>query len=106
MVDRSAPRTVLNINVPDVDLSEVKGVRMAPLASRGLLGLSFDKGPESIRLLRYANTERLGTATDSALVRDGYAAVSALGTIDVRESIPDVADYLEAGLPIASAVEI
>lgn len=106
MRGRSEPRTVLNINVPDVDLSEVKGVRMAPLASRGLLGLTFDKGPDSIRLLRYANTDRLGTDTDSALVRDGYVAVSVLGTIDTLEPIPDVADYLEAGLPIATALEI
>ncbi|WAL49275.1 5'/3'-nucleotidase SurE [Rhodococcus pyridinivorans] len=106
MIEASEPRTVLNINVPDMDLSELKGVRMAPLASRGLLGLSFETGPESIRLLRHANTDRLGTGTDSALVRDGYVAVSALGTVRALEPNAGVAAYLEAGLSLTSRIEI
>ncbi|MFD9664003.1 5'/3'-nucleotidase SurE [Rhodococcus sp. NPDC059968] len=102
MIAHSAPRTVLNVNVPDVDLTALEGARIAPLAPRGLLGLTFEKSPDTVRLLRYANTERLGTGTDSALVRDGYVAISALQAVVSAPEDLDVAAYVETRLPLAA----
>ncbi|MFC9763590.1 5'/3'-nucleotidase SurE [Rhodococcus jostii] len=102
MIAHSAPRTVLNVNVPDVDLAALEGARIAPLAPRGLLGLTFEKSPDTVRLLRYANTERLGTGTDSALVRDGYVAISALQAVISAPEDLDVAAYVETRLPLAA----
>ncbi|QQZ14362.1 MULTISPECIES: 5'/3'-nucleotidase SurE [Rhodococcus] len=105
MLAHSARRAVLNINVPDLDISDVKGVRMAPLAPRGLLGLTFDKTPEVVRLLRFVNTERLGTGTDSALVRDGYVSISAISAVVANSEGSDVAAHLEACLPLPAVTE-
>ncbi|MDV7243646.1 MULTISPECIES: 5'/3'-nucleotidase SurE [Rhodococcus] len=104
MLAHSPRRTVLNINVPDLDVSDVKGVRMAPLAPRGLLGLTFDKTSEVVRLLRFANTERLGTGTDSALVRDGYVSISAITAVEATSEGSDVAAHVEGCLPLPAAV--
>lgn len=104
MLAHSAPRTVLNVNVPDLDLSDVKGVRMAPLAPRGLLGLTFDRTPDVVRLLRFSNTERLGTGTDSALVREGYVAISAISAVVADSQETGVVAHLEACLPLPVAV--
>lgn len=73
---------VLNVNVPDVDLADIRGVRAAPLASRSLMGLRFDREPEHIVLTRYEQTARLGVDTDSALLSEGYVTVSALRNVD------------------------
>ncbi|MFC0446856.1 hypothetical protein [Rhodococcus jostii] len=59
-----------------------------------------------MRLLRYANTERLGSGTDSALVRDGFVVISALQAVVGATEGLDVASYIEAYLPLpASATE-
>ncbi|MFF0816778.1 5'/3'-nucleotidase SurE [Rhodococcus sp. NPDC003318] len=104
MIEHGAPRAVLNVNVPDLDLADVKGVRMAPLAPRGLLGLTFDRTSEAVRLLRFSNTERLGTATDSALVRDGYVAITPISALVADAADSDVADAVEAWLPRPASI--
>ncbi len=78
---------------------------MAPLAPRGLLGLTFDKTPDTVRLLRFANTERLGTGTDSALVRDGYVSISAISAVAANSEGSGVAAHVEACLPFPVAAE-
>ncbi|PPJ24934.1 5'/3'-nucleotidase SurE [Nocardia nova] len=96
LADRPEP-TMLNLNVPDVELQEIKGVRTTTLAPRGLMGLSLERSTEAIRLLRFDNTERLGVGTDSAAVRDGFVALSVLRGV-ATESGPD-------GHDAASAIE-
>lgn len=100
MLDHSARRTVLNINVPDLDMDDLEGVRMAPLAPRGLLGLTFDRTPDAVRLMQFANNERLGVGTDSALVREGYVSISAISAVVAESESSDVAAHIEAHLPL------
>lgn len=68
----------LNVNVPDCDLAEIRGVRMAPLAPRGLMGLRLERETDAIVLRRYTQSNRLGEDTDSDLLSRGFVAVSAL----------------------------
>jgi 5'-nucleotidase len=105
LIEHSAPRTLLNINVPDVDLSELKGARMTKLAPRGLMGLSLQRSATSVRLLRFDNTEKLGVGTDSAAVFDDYVAVSALRglTVDEPGEAGDAARAIENALLLSSA---
>lgn len=85
LIEQAAPRTVLNVNVPDRDISELKGVRLAPLSPRGLLGLRVEQHGDRLRLHRFENSERLGSGTDSALVHEGYVAVSLLSAFSASE---------------------
>ncbi|MGW5514054.1 5'/3'-nucleotidase SurE [Nocardia africana] len=74
----SPDQTLLNINVPDIDLQQIKGVRPTSLAPRGLMGLTLERTAGAVRLLRFDNTERLGVGTDSATVKDDFVALSML----------------------------
>ncbi|WP_083541844.1 5'/3'-nucleotidase SurE [Kribbia dieselivorans] len=81
LVGHSSPRAVLNVNVPDLGIEEVKGVRMAELAPRGLMGLHLKPVDGAVRLERFVNAEGLGEGTDAALVRDGYVSMSLLPSV-------------------------
>ena len=81
MKENSRPRTVLNINVPDRDISDLRGARMAKLAPRGLMGLRVSRGDRVLRMERYENSDGLGVGTDAALVHEGFVSVTALPSI-------------------------
>lgn len=106
MIESSRPRTVLNINVPDLGIDEVRGVRMASLAPRGLMGLRVSRGDRVLRMERYVNTEGLGVDTDAALVHDGYVSVSVLPSISdpgrLRDA-PSPAEHLDRALSVRGA---
>lgn len=91
---------LLNVNVPDCDLADIRGVRMAPLAHRGLMGLRFDHEPEAIVLSRYAQSKRLGEDTDSDLLSRGFVAVSAL------RNLGTIGEDDDAGLAAALEAEL
>ncbi|MGO3325442.1 5'/3'-nucleotidase SurE [Gordonia sp. (in: high G+C Gram-positive bacteria)] len=101
MLTHSAPRTVLNVNVPDLGLHELKGVRTGPLAPRGLMGLRLTRSSDAIILERFENGDSLGTDTDAALVRDGYVALSVLPSISETSMVSTSADPAE---PIEDAL--
>lgn len=93
------PKTLLNLNVPNVPLDELKGVRWATLAPFGTVRAQLVDAPEDGRLqmeLREHN-ERLPDESDTALVRDGYAAISSIVGIRVAPAVP-VAEHVEAHL--------
>lgn len=81
MIDHSPARTVLNVNVPNLGVEDLKGVRLAGLAPRGLMGLRIQRKDSSLRLERYENTKGLGVGTDAALVEEGYVSISVLPSI-------------------------
>jgi 5'-nucleotidase len=73
------PRTALNLNVPNVELDAVRGVRAAPLAPIGAMRTHIaDHVPGRIRLQLRPNTAPVPEGTDTAFVRDGFATVSLL----------------------------
>jgi 5'-nucleotidase len=102
MVEHSAPRTLLNVNVPDLDSAALRGVRTTTLAPRGLMGLALERRAGSVRLRRYDNTEKVGVGTDSAAVLDDCIAVSALRGVSADEA----ADVAGAALAIERALLI
>lgn len=91
-------RTVLNLNVPDVPLDEVRGVRWARPAALGewhavVASTSADRISLGLR-----RTEvDLPADTDTALVAAGYAAVTLLQPVAEGQWAP-VADHLERSL--------
>ncbi|MEV0854466.1 5'/3'-nucleotidase SurE [Nocardia fluminea] len=102
-------QALLNLNVPDIDLAQIKGVRTTSLAPRGLMGLSLERSADSVRLLRFDNTERLGVGTDSAAVRDEYVSLSMLrgvtadndhGALDAAAAIERTLTHHDTPIPV------
>lgn len=95
-------RTVVNLNVPNLPLDEVKGVRWARLATFGTVRSAVVEAGEGRLQMEVRETgEALPPDTDTALVRDGYAAVTAIQGIRATEPVP-VAEFLADGLGIGS----
>jgi 5'-nucleotidase len=70
---------VLNVNVPDLPLQQLRGIRQGPLAAAGAVQTSLVERAE-----HYLQVEMSGSAatpapgTDAALLAAGYASVTAL----------------------------
>lgn len=79
-LDAAPKGTVLNLNVPNVEPSALRGVRRAELAPFGTVRSALVPGAPSGRLqLEWQATgEELDAGTDTALVGAGFAAVTAL----------------------------
>lgn len=91
-------RTLLNLNVPNVPLDEIKGVRWASLAPFGTVRAQLIDAPGGGLQLELAeHDEQLPDDSDTALVRDGYAAISSIVGIRVAAAVP-VAEHVEAHL--------
>jgi 5'-nucleotidase len=72
-------RTVLNINVPDIPLDQVKGVRTARLAPFGTVRTTIVGADEGRFEMEMQTTEvELEPDTDTALVMGDYVAVTML----------------------------
>ena len=110
-------RSVLNLNVPNVDRSEVRGIRWARLAPFGEVRMAItsqDVGGDDDPRRRFSTELQLAEVsfdadTDTGLVRDGYAALTTL--VAVVEAWPgaalpaggeagDIAERLAPGAPL------
>jgi 5'-nucleotidase len=81
--------TVLNLNVPNTALDEVKGIRWATLAPFGSVRAAIADASETRLQMEFrAVDEALPEGSDTALVFAGYAAVSSLVGIRVGEPLP------------------
>lgn len=90
------PRSVLNLNVPSLELSEVKGIRWARLAPFGevrMMMTGHDVEPdETGERARHISAElqisevSFESDTDTGLVREGFAALTTL--VGVTEAWP------------------
>jgi 5'-nucleotidase len=70
-------RTAINLNVPNVEAHQLRGVRQAPLAPLGAMRTSIaEHTPGLIRLQLLPNTSPVPHGSDTAMVRDGWATVS------------------------------
>jgi 5'-nucleotidase len=73
------PRTVLNLNVPNVPLDEVQGVRAAQLAPFGTVRAALvESQGGGLQMELAEHGLELPPDSDTALVRDGWAAVTSL----------------------------
>lgn len=101
------PGTVVNLNVPDVALGDVRGVRWAELAGLPAVQTKVvDSGDGYIDLAWTVTDTALPDHTDTGLVQAGYAAVTLLNGIDEAErhhpSHPrPVDEHLEQRLQLA-----
>jgi 5'-nucleotidase len=95
----TAPRgTVLNVNVPNVPLADVRGVREGELAPFGVVRTVIEEQAEGyLTLVLQDTTEALDPNTDTMLVLDGFVAVNALEGPRAVES-DGVVDAIERAL--------
>lgn len=91
------PRTALNLNVPNVPLSEVKGVRWASLAPFGTVraALVEAQGGRGLQMELREHGEQLPPDCDTALVMSGFAAITKIVGIRATDPVP-VAEHIEA----------
>lgn len=92
------PRTTLNLNVPDMAIGELRGVRWAELAPFGTVRAAVVENAEGKLQMELRDTgQELPPDTDTALVGAGFAAVTVI--VGVRAAPPSpVASTIEAEL--------
>lgn len=101
-------RTVLNVNVPNLALEEVRGVRLARLAPFGTVRTALvEAGEGRLQIELRATEEQLAPDTDTALVLAGYVAVTPVVGPRAVEDPTDVAERMGSSLgrPGPSAAE-
>lgn len=93
LFDEHLPRrTVLNVNVPDVDVADIVGVRRARLGRLSTFTMSIERAPGGLRLRRRVNADLLrddrNHDADSALVVTGHVTLTCLlgGTEDLTRA--------------------
>jgi 5'-nucleotidase len=99
----AGPATVLNLNVPNVPPGSLRGARQATLAGFGTVqAVVAEPMPDGgrIQMEFRPTTEDLPPGSDTALVKDGYVAVSAITGIHPAPDV-DVRGVLEAVVPEA-----
>src|SRR5207302_2046118 len=75
----SPPKTVLNVNVPNLPLAELRGVQPARLAPFGTVRTTLGETVDGRLQVELRETEEiLDPDTDTALVGAGYVAVTSL----------------------------
>lgn len=78
LLDTEGP-VVLNVNVPDVPVTELRGVRRATLAAFGAVQANVAEVGEGYVKLLFADVDaEREPGTDAALLADGWAAITAL----------------------------
>lgn len=97
-------RTVINCNVPNLPITELRGIRRAHLARSGLVRSAVVDEPTGTRMqleLGFATPQR-GDDSDEALSTLGYVTITPLASVseDVR---PDVRETVGRSIVSASA---
>jgi len=73
------PGVVLNVNVPNVPRSELRGIRPASLAATGAVQLQIlATARDYVQVAVHESAERLSDGSDAALVAAGFACVTQL----------------------------
>lgn len=103
--------TVLNLNVPDVDLGQIKGIENGPLGQRGRIRYSIERVGSQLTVRSYlTDPADLDRDSDAGLLHAGFVSATllrgALGELDgapVTEMLRLVlSDRHEAPRPAAS----
>ncbi len=82
-------RTVLNLNVPNTEPHEVRGLRWASLAPFGSVRAAIAESGEGRLQMEFREVDdELPEGSDTALVQAGYAAISSLVGIRIGEPLP------------------
>jgi 5'/3'-nucleotidase len=79
----------LNVNVPNFDLGDVRGVRRATLATFGVVQLTMlEQGHGYVRMSLEQSGTDLEPGTDEAWLVDGYATVTAIRPTAEATDVP------------------
>jgi 5'-nucleotidase len=106
-LERAPARTVLNLNVPDLALGEIRGVRRAGLAASGLiLAAQAVDGRARVRLDfgasdPGASKPDIGDESDETLTGLGWAVVTPLVSV-TEDKRPETGDIVAAAMASAS----
>lgn len=95
-------RTVLNLNVPDLALGEIRGIRRSSLATSGLiLAANAAGGGPGVRFDLSAQQPSNGDESDETLTKLGWAVVTPLASVTEDER-PEVGAMVAAAMGSAS----
>ncbi|MFI5613688.1 5'/3'-nucleotidase SurE [Amycolatopsis sp. NPDC051903] len=103
LISEAPRRTVLNVNVPDVDIAALQGIRWARLGRVGSAGLTIKPAADGLRLERFPTAHDVLAAeehrdTDSAVVAS--RCVSVTGLVGGPREVSDLGS-LAGVLPVA-----
>lgn len=96
---RLPSRTILNVNVPDLSLADMRGFRVTRLGHRGraksVLELEDPRGQKTYWIGRVGEPAEAGEGTDFHAINTGYVSVTPLQTDWTRQdALNDVARWL------------
>ena len=99
------PKSMLNLNVPGIPASEVRGVRWASLAEFGSIrSVVTHVTDDQIHFDYVSSGADFAADTDVATVQAGYAAITSLhGTSEVWQSQSQIGQVLTAGDRVSGA---
>lgn len=82
VLEREVPTDlVLNVNIPDVPLHELRGLRQAALAEFGAVQAEVGETGEGFSTMTFSQVDAEYEAdTDAGLVREGWATITALSS--------------------------
>jgi 5'-nucleotidase len=106
-IETAPARTVINLNVPNLPLGEIRGIRRAHLAKKGLIFSARldERKPDvqlDLRAQRAASDESASDdQSDDALTEQGWAVVTPLASV-TEDHRPDVGRILDAAVESAS----
>jgi 5'-nucleotidase len=84
----AAVPVVFNLNVPDVALASVRGLRRGALASFGAVQTNVEIGDGFVRMALADVSAKLEPGTDAAWLAAGYASITALNPICEASKVP------------------
>jgi 5'-nucleotidase len=94
--------TVLNINVPDLPIGRLAGVRQAPLATLGTFEAAVkERGAEPFLAQFEIGRQDPAPGTDAALLREGWVTVTALLGVQADDQV-DAASIIERAVSRAA----
>ncbi len=95
VLEQPVERGVLNVNVPDLPVDQLRGVRSAPLARFGAVQATVDTDDAGGRTVRYAEIDRSREPdSDAGLLAAGWATLSLLQApcFDADAQLPEHLD--------------
>jgi 5'-nucleotidase len=91
----------LNVNVPNLPIGEVRGLRHATLAAFGTVEIAVaEVGEGFVRVAIRDGDERAAPGTDEALLAEGYATITALRSVgeDAEAPLPALTEISSGSL--------
>jgi 5'-nucleotidase len=108
-METAPARTVVNLNVPNLPLADIRGIRRAHLATKGLIfSARLDEDEPDVQLDLRAqgpetNKPTIDEESDDALTELGWAVVTPLASV-TEDYRPDVGKVVDAALESASRI--